>query len=157
MTFSDAVFLGALRVKISPQLSIYLGHIKWKVPTSMRKCADSYHPAHAQSFFLAFALHACSIHWFCQLTEKTLIRLCRCAGWSGPLLPACAQRHIFQWHCPQTCDDPFFLTDKTHFTYQFIFFLYSGTEIWGIQHRNQTDDNKDKDTWSCLLLDMVDL
>ena len=38
-----------------------------------------------------------SVQWFCQRTAKTLIRLRRCAGWSGPSLSAYARRHFFAW------------------------------------------------------------
>ena len=33
------------------------------------------------------------IQWFCKRTTKALIRLCGCAGWSGPSLSAYARRH----------------------------------------------------------------
>ena len=36
-----------------------------------------------------------SIQWFCLWTGKALIRLCRCAGWSGPLLSVYTRRHVF--------------------------------------------------------------
>ena len=38
-----------------------------------------------------------SIQLFSLQTSKTLIRLCGCAGWSGPSLSIYARRHVFAW------------------------------------------------------------
>ena len=42
----------------------------------------------------------CSVQWFCQQTVNALIRLCDCAGWSGPSLSANARKNVFAWRGP---------------------------------------------------------
>ena len=66
------------------------------------KCADSYHLAHAQSIIWPLpSIHTfCSILRFCKRAVNALIRLRRCAGWSGPSLYAYAERHVFAWRGP---------------------------------------------------------
>ena len=64
---------------------------------------------HAQNVWIHIIMHSCavsfghllstgtrfySIQRFCLRTEKALIRLCGCAGWSGPSLSAYAQRRF---------------------------------------------------------------
>ena len=41
-----------------------------------------------------------SSQWFCLRTVKALIRLCGCAGWSGPSQSAYARTHVFSCRRP---------------------------------------------------------
>ena len=75
--------------EINQEEQYYMGHVKWKIAFwACTKFADSYHPALSQILIWAFALYwnILSIQWFGLRTVEALIRLHRCAGWSGPLL-----------------------------------------------------------------------
>ena len=63
------------------------------------KCAGSHYPAHAQPHpgICSPLKHTYSIQWFCLLVVKVLIRLRRCASWSGPLLSTYVRRYVFAW------------------------------------------------------------
>ena len=81
----------------------HVSHVKWKSAFE-----------HAQKVQVHIILHMCkvlfrhllstgifySIQWFCLQTAKTLIRLCRWAGWSGSSLSSYTWRHVFTWPGP---------------------------------------------------------
>ena len=74
-----------------------MGRAKWKsVFEHAQNAQIQIHPMHAQSFvwhLLPIGTFY-SVQWFFEQTAKTLIKLHRCSGWSGPLLSAYTWRHI---------------------------------------------------------------
>ena len=74
-----------------------------KVPSNKHKmhrfrssCAcTKYHPGLCSPF-----IHSEVSNDSVSGTGKALIRLCECAGRSGPSLSAYDERHIFAWHGP---------------------------------------------------------
>ena len=74
---------------------------------SSKKCcakyAESRHPAHVQSLIRVFALRWNSLQYQVMTdlrTEKALIRLRGCIGWSWPSLSSYARRHVFALRDP---------------------------------------------------------
>ena len=61
------------------------------------KCtdSDSSHACAVSSGHLLTIDTFYNIQWLWQRTTNVLIRLCACAGWSGPSLPAYTRRHVF--------------------------------------------------------------
>ena len=78
---------------------------------------------HKISCGLLLSIHIfCSIQWFCYQTVKALIRLCRLAGWSGPLLPMYIWKHFCRsWPSWLTLKAPWKICSRRHS----IFFYFS--------------------------------
>ena len=96
---------------INDELPCQTSKIIWaawskKVPSKMHRFRSSctqakYHPGLCSRFIQ-------SVVWNDSVkTQRTLTRLRRCTGWSGPLLSAYAWRHILAWRSLYkiTCSD----------------------------------------------------
>ena len=79
-----------------------MGHFKWNSALEHAQNTGIHIILHRHSLLWAFALHwkLYTLKWFCLLTVKTLITLCRCTGWYGSLLSTYTQRHVFAGGSP---------------------------------------------------------